>query len=123
MNKAERNPLTPAEREFVERFGDHYVPTPRTASARVAFNDALRARMSRRRIQLWQPLAAAACAAAFALWFVLPGWLATSETPPEVAGQASGEVLLALALDEEEMAQADDLLPEDYATLASIFDL
>ena len=119
MYTPDDSPLTEADRELIERFRHDYAPPPRAPGHRLALHDALQARLQRRWIPTWTPIAAAACAAALALWFVLPErW-----TNPPPTTSAAGDVLAAYALESDVAGELDDLLPQDYARIEDIFEL
>lgn len=115
--------LSPEEREFVGRLAEHYSPPPMAASERVAFDEALESRLSRRRDRILRPLAVAVAAAALGIWFVLH-----SAVEPDLPGQkpavhqvlteTEGEALLALAFDEPNGLDGDEGLPEDYVAIS-----
>lgn len=121
--------LTSEERDFVERLAEHYSPPPLTASERVAFDEALESRLSRRKHWVLKPLAVAATAAALGIWVLFhnvtaPDLPAKKGTGPQVVletpGQQEGvgDVLLTLAFDESNGPVTDEWLPEDYIAIS-----
>jgi len=120
MRTPDDTALTRDEQEMLERFRRYYAPPQRTASQRLAMRNALHARLHRQWLPTWPSLAAAACVAALALWFVLP---ARWTSAPQASSAASGEVLAAYALEGDANGDVDDILPQDYATIEYIFDL
>lgn len=126
--------LTSEEREFVEQLAEHYSPPPMTAAERVAFDEVLESRVSRRgiRARILTPVAVAAAVVIFGVWFVLynaiePDFRAQEAAPPvltETANQQEevGDVLLALAFDESNGLDTDEWLPEDYVTISILLD-
>jgi len=121
MTRPDREELSHEERQWVENLRDQYAPPARTPAQRVALNDALATRIRRRRIPLWQPVAAAACSAALVIWFLVSGGPGGGTS--QIAQADRGEVLIGLAFGNEEVAYAGDILPDDYAILAEVFDL
>jgi len=122
MTPFEESDLPPDEHHFVAKLREQYAPQPRTAAQRAGFTDAIAHRVRRRHLPIWQPMAAAACAAVFALWLVYSGRFSPNGGP-QLAPAEPGEAILALALENDDVARADDILPTDYATLADVFDL
>ena len=115
--------LSEEERQFVERLREEYLPAPRGASQRAAFRTRLADRLGRGGVPVWQPLTAAACAAAFALWLVLSGGPVGDDVAGVRNSSEDADVLVAFALSEEGLAERGDLLPDDYALLADVLDL
>lgn len=113
-------PLTPGDEALIEQFRRHYAPPRRTATERLTMRNALEARLHRPRVPSWLSIATATCAAALALWLVLPE---RSASTPKTAAAMSGDVLAAYALDGDTASEIDDLLPPDYAAMQSILEL
>jgi hypothetical protein len=118
MRSPDDTTLTPEDRDLIERFRRTYAPPPPTHAERLAMQRTLRARLARRWVPAWPSLAAVACAAACALWFLLPDRSVTS--PPS---SAAGEVLAAYALEGDTSGDLEDVLPHEYAKIEYIFDL
>jgi hypothetical protein len=97
-----------------------WAPAPRSAEQRRSFAAALERRTRRGRFIAWQPVPVFAMAAALALVVWLAGDSPSAEQV-EVAGGSSGrgEVLVALALDDE-VGSSGDELPDDLALLADV---
>ncbi|UCE85616.1 MAG: hypothetical protein JSU66_14980 [Deltaproteobacteria bacterium] len=111
------------EQAFVERLGTHYAPTPRTPAERVAFDEALSARVERpRRGRLLVATAAAAAAAAL-FWFVA----VPSSGPPgngaagAVAARWETELFLSSDLSAAAARDEGAMLPEEYQAIALAF--
>ena len=130
----DRPDLTSEERDFVEQLAKHYSPPPMIAAERVAFDEALEARVSRRgiRARILTPVAATAAVAIFGVWFAIhnaiaPDFRGQGTAPPvltETGNQQEevGDVLLALAFDESNGLDTDEWLPEDYVTISILLD-
>ena len=127
--------LSSEERDFVEQLAKHYSPPTMTASERVAFDQALESRLSRRKTKTWllKPLAVAATAAVLGILVMFhsttePDLPAKKGTGPqavlEIPGQqeAVGDVLLTLASDESNGLDTDEWLPEDYVAISILLD-
>jgi hypothetical protein len=112
-------PMPPDDERLIEQFRRHYAPPPRTAAQRVMLRESLEARLHRSAVPHWLAMAAATCAAAVALWLVVPRPATVRDATPAM----SGDVLAAYALDEDSAGNIDDLLPPDYAAIQSILDL
>jgi hypothetical protein len=114
------------ERELVERVRAGFTPPPLGPEARVAFDEALAARIARRRARLRWSLAGglpAAAAAALAL-----AWLVLGDGTPAPAPATASRVFPAQAWEEEVLlldasfeSEEDDLrsLPEEYLAIES----
>lgn len=113
-------PLTPEDEALIERFRRHFAPPQRTAAQRVMLRNAIEAQLHRPRLPTWVSIATATCAAAVALWLVLPQ---RSGILPKPAPTTSGDVLAAYALEGDSPSEIDDLLPPDYAAMQSILEL
>jgi hypothetical protein len=111
------------DRDFVERLAAHWAPPPATPAQRAAFDEALRARLGpRRRRWLWTPALAAAAAAA-ALWlYAAPSPRPAPLTPGASAAAAAWEDEILLSGDRSPAGDRDEseLLPDDYAAIASL---
>ena len=123
----ERPVLDGAEKEFVDRLAREYAPPPMTAAERVAFDEAVRARLERpERRPLLVPAIAAAAAAA-ALWFVLFDSTGPIRLPGEeesgavVASSWEDEVFLSSDLSASEDRDESETLPQDYLAIAGVF--
>jgi len=128
-------PTLPRDRdeEFVERLSAGFCPAPLSPARRAAFDEALAARLERRRSRLLLPaLAAAAGAAAAALvWLLAPGAFNPAATGRQGAGDVVAEASAAARwelelLDPNSFTDSDDRedserLPDDYAAIAGIF--
>ena len=131
-NQDERKPLHSEDEEFVERLAARFSPEPLSPARRAAFDDALAARIARRRHRwlLVPALATAAVAAALA-WLAAPGAFDPEKIGPEnrddVIAEATAATLWELELfDPDAFAERDDSddleqLPEDYAAIAVVF--
>jgi hypothetical protein len=117
---------------FVRRVADAYTPPPRTAAQRVAFQAKLEERLQaegRSRSWMWGAAAVATAAAAFLLISgaldsqieepAPQGTMAASEPLPTGHEQAQEEAILAIVIDPD--ARSEDVLPEDYQAIASVF--
>ena len=123
----ERAPRDGGEREFVDRLAAEYAPPPMTAAERLAFDEAIRARLERpRRRPLLIPAAAAAAAAAALIWLALsdstgpirlPG---EEESGKEFAGSWEDQLFLSSELSAWEDRLESEILPEDYLAIASL---
>jgi hypothetical protein len=126
----ERPPQGGAEEEFAERLAAVYAPAPMTAAERVAFDEAIRARIERperRPVVIPMIGAAAATAAAALVWFVLtqpdgpigsPGGEASGVA---VAGYWEDQLFLSSDLGASEDRDESEILPDDYLAIASAF--
>jgi hypothetical protein len=131
-NQDERTPLRAEDEEFVERLAARFSPEPLSPARRAAFDDALAARIARRRHRwlLVPALATAAVAAALA-WLVAPGAFDPAKIGPangdDVIAETTADTLWELELLDPnafvERDEADDLeqLPDDYAAIAVVF--
>ena len=139
----DRPRLEPKEERFVERLAGSYAPPPQTPAERVAFDQALAARLQRPPAlpglagRRWLSPAFAVAAAAGLAWLVI--WQSNPlQSPLEGSPQAEeAGPTLAVAGDagdvwEEELFLSDDLssaeardlgagLPEDYAAIQLVF--
>lgn len=116
--------LTPEERNFIQRVAEHYSPPAMTPSERVAFDEALQSRLSRRKAWILKPLAVAAAAAVFGVWFVLhnaiePDLKGQKAAVNQVLAETEGEVLLTLAFNGPNGLDLEEGLPDDYAAISS----
>ncbi|MEE8580137.1 MAG: hypothetical protein V3T33_00995 [Myxococcota bacterium] len=136
----DRPRLEPKEERFLERLAGSYAPPPQTPAERVAFDQALAARLQRPTAlagRRWVPPAFAVAAAAGLAWLViwqssllqspLGGSPQTEEAGPTLAVAGDG-----VDVWEEELFLSDDLssaeardlgagLPEDYAAIQLVF--
>jgi hypothetical protein len=119
-----------AEEELVERLASVYAPAPMTAAERVAFDEAIRARIERpERRPMRIPIigAAAATAAAALVWFVLTesggpiGSPGGEESGVAVAVSWEDELFLSSDLGASEDRDESEILPDDYLAIASVF--
>ena len=117
----ERPLLDQEDRDFVDHLAAHYAPPPSTSAKRVAFYEALRARIERprRRGVLAPALATAAVAALVWVTFSLPRGADESNS---VATSVWAEELF-LSSDVSPLDDRDDseVLPDDYLAIASLF--
>jgi ferric-dicitrate binding protein FerR (iron transport regulator) len=124
-------PKEEQERRLVERLAASWDPGPLAPGARVAFNQALAARLHRRRrARRWAPAlalagAAAALAAAWLIWSSAPSF----ETPAGAQTARAGayadweyEVLYPTELDGAQTLDDSALLPDEYLALAGLLD-
>ena len=134
VSQDERTPLRAEDEEFAERLAASFSPAPLSPAQRAAFNEALVARLERRRrSRLLVPAIAAAAGAAAAafVWLAVPGAFDPAATG---RGAADGDVAEASAaarwelelLDLDSLIDADDAddlerLPDDYAAIAGAF--
>ena len=122
----ERPVLGGEEKQFVEKLGAHYTPAPMTAAKRVAFDEALWARVERpgRRGFLIATAVVATAAALFWL-LVVPSLGPTGRQGVDVnaAVAAAWEAELFLSSDVSASADRDEseMLPEEYQVIASVF--
>lgn len=126
----ERPPRGGAEEEFVDRLASVYAPAPMTAAERVAFDDAIRARIerpARRPMRIPMMGAAAAAAAAALVWLVLTqtegpiGSPGEEESGTAVAASWEDELFLSSDLGASEDRDESEILPDDYLAIASAF--
>ena len=123
----ERPVLEGAEKEFVERLAREYAPPPMTAAERVAFDEAVRARLERPERRLLLVPAIGAAAAAALLCFVLFDSSGPIRLPGEeergavVASPWEDELFLSSDLSASEDRDESEALPEDYLAIASAF--
>lgn len=132
-NQDERTPLRAEDEEFAERLAASFSPAPLSPARRAAFDDALAARLERRRSRLLLPVfaAAAGAAAAALVWLAAPGVFDPAATGREAADDAVAEASAAARwefelLDLDSLTAADDAddlerLPDDYAAIAGTF--
>jgi len=132
-NRDERGPLSAEDEEFAERLAASFSPAPLSPAQRAAFDEALAARLERRRSRLLLPaLAGAAGAVAAALaWLVAPGAFDPAASQPrgadDVVAEASAaarwelELLDLDSLTDPDAAAESEQLPDDYAAIAGIF--
>ncbi len=124
--------LASDDEAFVRRVADAYAPSPRTAAQRVAFQAKLEERLQaegRSRSWMWGVAAVATAAAAF---FLLSEALdsqieepspqqaiAISKPLPTGHEEAQEDAILAIVIDPD--ATSEEVLPEDYQAIASVF--
>ncbi len=134
--------VDPRDDAWLEQVRDAYAPPPMSPTERRAFDARLEARVEAEAhraffgLRLWQPIAAAAVAAA-AAWLVLgpsaepapeivpppvPTTLATTRAATSFADWER-EILAAAdpAAASPDAASADDYLPDDYRAIAGLF--
>jgi len=122
--------LSAADRRLVERLRTEYVPEPMTPAEQSAFNRRLWARIERPRRRGGWIAGLTAAAVAMAAWLALPSALdpvtrshervAAATTANEAAawryavlGEAETETTVE--------AEDDEMLPDDYMVIASVF--
>jgi hypothetical protein len=121
----ERPLLDPTESEFVERVAEHFTPGPMNAAQRVAFDEALSARLQRSP-RRWLLVPALGVAAALA-WFVMtlpfgPDRLEGEEGPGAALARSwETELFLSSDLSASEDLDDGDALPSEYQAIASAF--
>ena len=143
--------LSPGDARFVEKLAEAYAPERLTAEERIAFNAALEARLQeRRRSARLVPALAGAVAAAAVAWLLLPGATpppseprasavvagADAPVPMQAGATEAGAALELGAFDavdwelelldsdtllDDDGGAAEDLLPDDYLAIASVF--
>lgn len=123
----ERPRLERGDEELVERLAAEYAPPPLSAAQRVAFDEAIRARIERPR---WRRLLAPAFVAAAAAAALV--WLAPSDStdpirPPEqedsgvvFASSWEDELFLSSDVSASEDRLESETLPDDYLAIASL---
>lgn len=115
----DHEPTTSEDNDFVNWVRRAYEPGPRTQMKRVTFNERLEARLQRRLFP-WRPLGVATVAATLILGLVLADSFRAPAPPLELARRADGELLLALAIEQSTDGTENEMLPDGYATLASL---
>ena len=131
--KEDRTDLSREEAEFVERLAANFAPAPMSPSRRVAFDEALWARLGRRggRTILIPAFATVAVAAVVAL-LIFTGRFEPVATdggvePGAIVAEASAaaqwevELLYLRELTPPEERDDSELLPDDYLAIASVF--
>lgn len=121
----ERPLLDLTEREFVERVAEHFTPGPMDAAQRIAFDEALRARLQRSPSR-WLLVPAMAVAAALAWFAWMPpfgaGLLQNEEDPGGALNRSwESELFLSSDLSASEDLDDSDALPSEYQAIASAF--
>jgi len=119
----ERPVLDREEQAFVERLAASWAPPPTTPARRAAFDEALRARLERRRRPwLVVPALATAAAAAVIGFSVIPP---VGPTPPQgeesvVAGAWDSELFFSSDVSPADDRDGSEGLPDDYEAIASL---
>ena len=109
------------DRAFADRLSAHYTPPPWTSAERVAFDEALRARIERPQRRRFAVPALATVAVAALVWVsfsIRPAGDESNSVPPSV-----WESELFLSSDVSPLDDRDDSegLPDDYLAIASLF--
>jgi hypothetical protein len=131
LSKDDTPALPSEERDFVEQLAEHYSPPPMTESERVAFDEALESRLSRRdtRTRILKPVAVALALGSFGAWLVFhnairPDLTGQGEIAPPVLSETAeqredvGDVLLGFAFDDPNGLDTDEWLPEEYMDIS-----
>lgn len=123
--------LDHVEERFVRRLAAHYAPEPLTPARRVAFDEALWARLQRQSRQPWlTPALVTVAVAVLITCLSWPGLLmppAHDSSPPinttALSGTGPWEYELLYAHEFSGTAEHDDgaLLPDDYRVIARVF--
>ena len=117
----ERAPLDPEDKDFVDRLAAHYRPPPLTSAKRVAFDEALRARIERpQRRGFFVPALATAAMAAL-VWVTFSPRLEGDESNPGVASVWGNELFLSSDVSPLDDRDDSEVLPDDYLAIASLF--
>lgn len=131
--KEDRTDLTREEAEFVGCLAANFAPAPMSPSRRVAFDEALRARLGRRgrRAVLVPAFATVAIVAVVALLIfsgrfepvAMDGGVEPGAVVAEASAAAQWEVELLYLRELTPPEERDDseLLPDDYLAIASVF--
>ncbi len=131
--KEDRTDLSRDEAEFVGRLAANFAPAPMSPSRRVAFDEALRARLGRRgrRAVLVPAFATVAIVAMVALLIfsgrfepvAMDGGMEPGAVVAEASAAAQWEVELLYLRELTPPEERDDseLLPDDYLAIASVF--
>ena len=131
--KEDRTDLTREEAEFVGCLAANFAPAPMSPSRRVAFDEALRARLGRRgrRAVLVPAFATIAIVAMVALLIfsgrfepvAMDGGVEPGAVVAEASAAAQWEVELLYLRELTPPEERDDseLLPDDYLAIASVF--
>lgn len=107
------------DREWIDAAARIWAPEPRSPAQRARFAAAVAERRAQPRRLAWAlPGAVAAATAAVAVMLVVAGGQRERSDSSAAASVASGDVLVALALDDAaSVAAADESLPDDYVLL------
>lgn len=122
----ERPLLDQDDKGFVDRLAAHYAPPSSTPAKRVAFDEALRARIERpQRCRLLVP-ALATAAVATLVWVTFPPSVGPlrqggDESNPVVASVWEDELFLSSDVSPLDDRDDSEVLPDDYLAIASLF--
>lgn len=131
--KEDRTDLSREDEEFVERLAANFAPAPMRPAERVAFDEALWARLGRRsRRTILVPAFATVALAALVALLIFTGRFEPVATdggvePGAVVAEASAaaqwevELLYLRELTPPEERDDSELLPDDYLAIASVF--
>jgi hypothetical protein len=129
----DRPELSREDQEFIERMAASFEPAPMNPARRVAFDEALRARLERpRRRRILVPAFAAAAVTAAVVFLVLSGRFEPFPTDAggekgvvvaeaETAAQWEYELVYLDELARIEERDDSELLPDDYLAISSVF--
>jgi hypothetical protein len=117
----ERPRIDQGEKDFAGRLAAHYAPPPWTPAERAGFDEALRARIERRRRRGLLVPALATVAAAALVWVSLPLRPAGDESSPVVASVWENELFLSSDVSPLDDRDDSEALPDDYLAIASLF--
>lgn len=125
-----RPPLDPDEAQFIARLAAHYTPAPLTPTQRVMLDNALWARLQRRRRTKLRPALATIAAGMLVTWLAWSGLftpmprggeprLRVIEAPSRVPWEY--EVIFPREFTDASEGDDSALLPEDYRVIAQVF--
>jgi len=119
-----------AAEQFIARLVAHYTPTPLTPTRRVVLDEALWARLQRRRRMKLVPALATVAVGIVVAWLTFPGLFTpmSREGEPRVSvveapGNVQWEYELIYPHEFTGAAERDDspILPDDYRVIAQVF--
>jgi hypothetical protein len=117
-----RPKLSREDQEFVERVAANFEPAPMAPARRVAFDEALRARLERpRRRRILAPAFATLAVTAAVVFLVLSGRLGAIVAEADTAAQWEYELVYLDELVRIEERDDSELLPDDYLAISSVF--